>query len=76
MMTPQEKYLATARLGEGVTYTIGPEKWTGASIVAQHSDTVVDLFVMDKFAQTTYFKLGVQFDLMAEKPNTWSKTRT
>ncbi len=75
-MTPQEKYLATSRLGEGVTYTLGQGKWTGATIVYQHSDTMVDLFVMDNFTQTTYFKQGVMFDLMADKPNTWSKVKT
>ncbi len=73
-----EKYLQTARLGEGVIYVL-PElspdlsgrRFHAALIIKQTTETNVDLFVFYADGHSGTVR-SVDFDAMAERPGSWS----
>ena len=67
---PQEKYLATARLTDGVIYVSEVESWHAAFIIRQRTETVVDLFVVDPFGQTS-LKLNVALGQSLDDVGRW-----
>ncbi len=70
-MNGREKYLRTARLGEGVIFTVDSSTWCAAIIIAQHTQTKVDVMVIDPLGSMRV-ETNVEFDLMAEKPRSWA----
>ncbi len=73
-----DKYLQTARLGEGVIYvlpqalsTISDRRFHAAIIIKQSTETNVDLKVMFADGTETVAR-GVEFDSMAERPGSWA----
>lgn len=73
MSDMNEKYLATHRLGEGVIYISnnGAERYHAAIITKQHSQTVVDLFIIYKDGRTEV-RTSVPMDSMANKEFHWA----
>ena len=69
-----EKYLQTARLGEGVIYVgavRNERKYHAAVIIKQHNETCVDLMVF--FADGTQERVtSVTYDVMAERECSWA----
>ncbi len=73
-----EKYLQTARLGEGVIYVL-PElspdlsgrRFHAAIIIKQTTETNVDLHVFYADGDRNIIR-SVEFDPMAERPGSWS----
>lgn len=73
-----EKYMQTARLGEGVIYVaadssevIGDRQYHAAIIIKQMTETQVDLLVI--FADGTQaHRAAVEFDEMAQRPRSWA----
>ncbi len=73
-----DKYLQTARLGEGVIYvlpqtmaTISDRRFHAATIIKQSTATNVDLKVTFADGSESILR-GVEFDDMAERPGSWA----
>jgi len=73
-----DKYLQTARLGEGVIYvlpqamaTIADRRFHAAIIIKQTTETNVDLKVTFADGSESIVR-GVEFDSMAERPGSWA----
>ncbi len=73
-----EKYLQTARLGEGVIYVAaGPSEVRGdrefhaGIIIKQSTETNVDLKVTFADGSEAIVR-GVEFDDMAQRPGSWA----
>ncbi len=73
-----EKYLQTARLGEGVIYALpslseamSDRLYHAALIIKQTTETNVDLRVFYANGDTAVVR-SVEFDPMAQRPGSWS----
>ncbi len=67
-----KKYIATARLGEGVIYTNSQNEWWAGIIIAQRDEETVNLLVFHPTLGTTRVEINVPFDPMANTVGSWS----
>ncbi len=73
-----DKYIQTARLGEGVIYVlphntedIGARRFHAGIIIKQTTETNVDLWVFYADGVNAVVR-SVEFDPMAERPGSWA----